>query len=109
MSKDFIKQRNAEINFAKEITRQCDCDALAIVLNNPKIMGHNVMGKERIVKVLLAWMEQANEVSKVCSTHPERDYLIETLDRRLRQIFGDDLAPFNERYPGVAVPKTVKG
>lgn len=50
MNKDFIRVRNMEINAAKEITRQCDADALAIVLNDPEVMGSDVMGKQRIGK-----------------------------------------------------------
>lgn len=48
MGKDFIRVRNMEINAAKEITHQCDADALAIVLNDPDVMGSDVMGKQRI-------------------------------------------------------------
>ena len=62
MNKDFIRVRNMEINAAKEITRQCDADALAIVLNDPEVMGSDVMGKQRIAKILDAWNKQSQEV-----------------------------------------------
>lgn len=107
MGKDFIRVRNMEINAAKEITHQCDADALAIVLNDPDVMGNDVMGKLRIQKILTAWHEQAQEVYGVCSNGPERDYLITTLDRRMSYIFGDDLVPFAERYPQVVQPKPI--
>ena len=108
MNKEFTKQRNAEINAAKDITRQIDCDALALVLNNPDIMGHDVMGKKRLAVVLEAWAEQAFELSKICSKDPERDYIIEVLDNNLRRIFGEDLAPFQDRYPTVVSVRNIR-
>jgi len=108
MNKEFIKQRNAEINAAKEITRQIDCDALALVLNDIGIMGHGVLGKKRITDVLEAWQNQAQELDKVCSNDPERDYIIEVLDNNLRRIFGEDLAPFQDRYPAVVSVRNIR-
>lgn len=107
MGKEFIRVRNMEINAAKEITHQCDADALAIVLNDPDVMGSDTMGRERIAKILDAWHKQAQEVYGVCNNGPERDYLIATLDRRLGYIFGADLVPFRERYPLVVQPKPI--
>ena len=54
MNKDFIRVEYGD-QCSKEITRQCDADALAIVLNDPEVMGSDVMGKQRIAKILDAW------------------------------------------------------
>ena len=74
-------------------------DYMCIALNDPEVMGKNVMGKSRLTKLNAKLTEIANYYETAFTDDVEADYVQEQLDRRLREIFGDDFRPFHERYP----------
>lgn len=74
-------------------------DYVCIALNDPELMGKNVMGKTRLKKLNVKLKEIANYYETAFTDDVEADYIQEQLDRRLREIFGDELKPFKDRYP----------
>lgn len=84
---------------------QIDMDALALCLNDPEVMGpKNTMGAERIARLLEAVHKQSEELVSIANNDPERDYLVARLDRKLKEIMGDQFAPFEVRYEGLVKP-----
>lgn len=74
-------------------------DLLCITLNDPDVMGKDTFGKERLLKLRKAIAEREEIYCNGMNSGPEADYYQEKLDENLRRIFGDDLAPFKDRYP----------
>lgn len=81
-----------------DITAQQFFDFLCLVLNDPDIMGKDVFGEKRLLKI----HEELKKVDKYFSeafvNSQESDYYQEKLDALLRKIFGE-IDPFNVRYP----------
>lgn len=92
-----LRQRCYEV--ACDTTAQQFFDYLCLVLNNPEIMGKDVFGAKRILKVHKAMLELDKQFSEAWVNSQESDYYQEKLDAGLRKIFGDDIATFRQRYP----------
>lgn len=90
------KQKCFEV--ACDTTSQQFFDYMCIVLNDPKVMGKDVFGAERLRKVHDAMRELDKQFSEAWVNSQESDYYQEKLDAALRRIFGE-IVPFNERYP----------
>ena len=84
-------------------------DYVCIALNDPELMGKNVMGKVRLQKLNAKLKEIASYYETAFTDDVEADYIQEQLDRRLREIFGDELMPFEKRYPYFKKIKYNKG
>lgn len=98
----YLERRQEEIDAwmiaQKHTTIQYMVDTFMVVLHDPDIMGKDTFGKERIKKVVKAWMETYNIFHEAMEKTPEADYWQEKLDGKLRDILGDELVPFAERY-----------
>jgi hypothetical protein len=81
-----------------DIATQQFFDYMCIVLNDPKVMGKDVFGAERLKKIHDAMTELDKQFGEAWVNSQESDYYQEKLDALLRQIFGE-IDPFNKRYP----------
>ena len=86
-------------------------DLIQIVLHDPKVMGRDTFGKERMKKIFLALREVEKELGKAWLPSIERDadVMQRDLDALLKEIWGEDLQPFQERYPYIKKPDYSKG
>lgn len=86
-------------------------DLLQIVLHDPKVMGKDVFGKNRIKKIFWAMKEKERELGRAWLPTKEKDADVcqRDLDALLKEIWADELCPFNERYPYVKQPDYTKG
>lgn len=82
----------------KETYIQFMTDTLMVTLNDPKVMGRDVFGEKRIVKIVDAWGEMYDLYHGALEAGPEADYIQEKLDCRLKPIAGKRFLPFAERY-----------
>lgn len=74
-------------------------DYLQIALRDPEVMGKDVLGRKRMEKVFRKTGELADYFCKAFSKDVEADNRQEELDALLREIWGDDLTTFYDRYP----------
>ena len=85
----YLKRKKVEIGVyrqaEKETYIQFMSDMFQIALNDPDVMGKDVLGEARIKCVV----EAAGR----------NDYFQEKLDSRLGRIFKEKLVPFADRYP----------
>ena len=81
-----------------DITSQQFFDYMCIVLNDPKVMGKDVFGEQRIKKIHDAMKELDKQYGEAWLNSQDSDYYQEKLDAALRRIFGK-IDPFNKRYP----------
>ena len=72
------------INKGIRIGIQFNNDIYQILLNSPEVVGKDVFGQKRLVKLHHA---------------AEADVLQNKIDKRLKKIFGDMFMPFPQRYP----------
>ena len=80
-------------------------DMFMVTLNDPDVMGKDVFGKERIVRVIHAVERNFSQFEPALAKTDEADYYQEKLDERLAKILGRDaLVPFPKRYEWIKVP-----
>lgn len=102
-----IKRQQAEIQAYIDAAQDTMCQMMAdcICLAANEQLG---LGKQRLTSLLLRCREILNLYWTACGNAAESDYYREKLDRALGQIFGDDLQPFEERYPSLKQIRTGK-
>ncbi len=80
---------------------QYNNDVYQCLLNDPDVMGKDVFGQKRMLKIHRA-AETMSEEYLPCMwavTDPEADVWQAKLDAKLKKVWGDMLVPFPERYP----------
>lgn len=91
----------ASFETGEEIGMQRMWDYIQIALRSPEVMGKDTIGKSRMKKLYKKTVELADQFRLAFTTDPEADYVQEQLDAALREVWGDDLQTFYERYPQV--------
>ena len=99
----FLKQRDARDRRFFEAGMMMGCqlvhDFVQMALRDQETMGKDIFGRARIQKVFKK-CSQFDDYFHICFTkHVEADKRQEEMDAALREIYGDDLVPFEERYP----------
>lgn len=79
--------------------RQQVMDMLVLVLRDPDIMGKDVFGKDRLLKVNKGIGDYIDKFQKAWEKHDETDYYRAKLDAELAQAFGEGMHDtFLQRY-----------
>lgn len=94
-----LAERQAVLDIGEELGMQKMWDYIQIVLRDPEIMGRDTFGKERINRIFNGLKELADHYHVAFTDDKEADYYQEKLDAALREIHGDELQVFYERYP----------
>lgn len=106
------RQRAAQqtyLDIGEEMGVQKAWDYIQIALRDPEVMGKNTLGIGKIKKLYAKLSEVADHYKTAFSDDKEADYYQEELDGVLREIWGDDLVPFFERYPYIKKQQYAKG
>lgn len=80
-------------------------DLVQLCLRDPKVVGNDAWGRERLKRLLKVLAEYDKEYAPAFQCGNESDVLQEHLDRRLREVAGDDMATFKERYPYIKMQR----
>lgn len=85
-------------------------DIYEAALNDSAVVGKDVFGKGRMMKVRVATSEMVDELrpSMYGVTDPEADVAQERIDSKLKRIWGDDYDERSVRYPYL-VPCSYEG
>jgi hypothetical protein len=90
--------------------RQQILDMMTLVLNDKDIMGKDVFGKDRLVKVVKGIGEYIDKYEKAWQKDDEADYYQKKLDTALAQIYGEGMHDtFFQRYEFAAEYDYTKG
>ena len=110
---DYLAKRESErqrfFEVGEELGIQKAWDYIQIVLRDPEVMGKNAMGVNKLKKVYVKLSEVADHYKTAFSDHKEADYYQEELDGVLREIWGDELVKFKDRYPYIKEISYKKG
>lgn len=114
MGNAFLKQIEEAKKFyyqaGIESGRQQILDMMTLVLRDPEIMGKDIFGKERLLKVVKGIGEKIDEYELAWQRHDETDYKRNQLDRNLAEAYGEKLHDsFLVRYPYAPEYDYVKG
>ena len=106
MAKNDYLKRQADRNKAffdagERVGMQKCWDYVQIALRDQDVMGKDVMGRKRMERVFNRAKDLADYFAIAFSTNVEADKKQEELDALLREIWGDDLSKFCERYPEI--------
>ena len=90
--------------------RQQILDMMSLVLRNPDIMGKDIFGKDRLMKVVKGIGDYIDFYQPAFEKNDETDYYRFKLDDALAEAYGEDLHDsFLERYPHAPKFDYVKG
>ena len=79
--------------------RQQILDMVSLVLRDPEIMGKDIFGKERLLKVVVGVGEYIDKYQPAWEKSDEADYYQNRLDAALAEAYGDSLHDsFHQRY-----------
>lgn len=74
-------------------------DLVQLALRDPEVVGKDVFGKERIKRLYGGLVKKEHDFGGALTGSVDADYLQERLDDNLREIWGDDITVFKDRYP----------
>ena len=89
------------LNVGEQFGIQKMWDYMQIVLRDPNVMGKDTFGPDRLAKIYEGLKAMTDEYHTAFIDHKEADYYQEKLDKQLKEIWGDKLVPFYERYPAL--------
>lgn len=92
-------QRQAVLDIGEEMGMQKMWDYVQMCLRDPDIMGKDTFGRERINRLFKGLAERADRYHVAFTDDKEADYYQEKMDAELREIHGEELKTFYERYP----------
>ena len=91
--------RKAHFEAGVKMGRQQIIDMVSLVLRDPQIMGKDIFGKDRLLKVVVGIDQYINEYDLAWQKHDETDYYRAKLDAALAEAYGEGLHDsFLERY-----------
>ena len=76
-------------------------DYMQIALRDPEIMGKDVFGRKRLEKLFNKSKELADYFHTAFTDDKEADLVQRDMDAALREIWGEDLSEFYDRYPEI--------
>lgn len=92
------QRKRLETDIIRQWESQFCLDMMTIVLADSEVMGKDTFGKERLSRIGQAFNKRYEECIIALGRHAENDYMRENIDRRLRQILGEDAPKWGERY-----------
>lgn len=99
------EERQKFLTVGEETGFQKCFDLVQLCLRDPRVVGNDAWGRERIKRLFEVLVEYDKEFSAAFRCETESDVLQEHLDRRLMEIVGNDLQPFAVRYPYIKMQR----
>lgn len=100
---EFLRKRDerdqAFFDAGERIGLQKMWDFMQIALRDPDVMGKDVFGRKRMEKLFKASKALADRYHLAFTKDKEADARQEEMDALLKEIWGEDLCKFYDRYP----------
>lgn len=98
-------EKQALLTVGEETGFQKCFDFVQLALRDPRVVGSDAWGRERLKRLFEIVAEYDKQYMTAFRCEAESDVMQDHLDRRLREIAGDDLQPFPVRYPYIKMQK----
>lgn len=96
------RQRDqAFLDAGERIGIQKMLDYIQIALRDPEVVGKDVFGRQRLEKLFNKSKGLADYFHTAFTDDVEADRVQRDMDAALREIWGEDLSPFYDRYPEI--------
>lgn len=94
-------KRKKELGYeiVSDWTAQLCLDTIAMVLNDPAVMGRDVFGVKRLMRICEAFNKQYAINKQALQKCDEAEYRRVKIDQVQADIFGSDYLHWHERYP----------
>ena len=93
-----------------ESGRQQILDMMTLVLRDPSIMGKDIFGKDRLLKIVKGIGDKIDDYELAWKKDDETDHVRDKLDKNLAEAYGEELQDsFLVRYPYAPEYDYVKG
>lgn len=89
----------------RDTYRQFMIDIFSVTLNDPDVMGKDVLGEKRMFNLLVNVSRNYDRYHEALEKSPLADVAQEKLDVKLKKIFKNKFEPFPVRYPWILKPK----
>lgn len=100
---EFLRKRNerdqAFLDAGERMGMQKMWDYMQLCLRDPEIMGKDVFGRKRMERLFQRCKELADYFHEAFTFGKEADKRQEEMDGALREIWGENLQGFYDRYP----------
>lgn len=80
-------------------TAQLCLDTLAMVLNDPEVMGRDTFGAKRLMRICEAFNKKYEITKLALRSSDDADYIRAKIDQKQARIFGPEYLHWQERYP----------
>lgn len=93
-------QRKRELGYEiiSDWTAQLCLDTMAVVLNDPEVMGRDTFGAKRLMRICEAFNKRYELYRKALLKDDEAEYWRVKIDRAQAAIFGPEYLHWHERY-----------
>lgn len=102
---DYLEKRRARdrefFNAGMDTGIQLAHDFIQMALHEPQVMGKDTIGKSRFEKVFQKCAEYDDYYHLCFTGHIDADKRQEEMDAVLKEIYGEELVPFQQRYPHI--------
>lgn len=99
-AKRLAAEKNGYFQAGLESGRQQILDMMSLALRDPSIMGKDIFGKERLMKVVKGIGDLLDKYELAWQKHDETDHVQKQLDENLADAYGEELHDsFHIRYP----------
>ena len=98
-------EKQACLTIGEETGFQKCFDLVQLCLRDPRVVGSDAWGRERLGRLFEVLAEYDKEYTAAFQCGPESDVMQDHLDRQLREVAGDKLQPFSVRYPYIKMQK----
>lgn len=79
-------------------------DLIQLALRDPEFMGKDTFGKKRMKKLYNALVKYERMFGRAWLLEVDSDVLQEKLDVNLKEVWGDEIVVFRDRYPFLKQP-----
>ena len=98
-AQELERRRDLGFEIVSSWTAQLALDTMAIVLNDPKVMGSHALGAARLQRVCEAFNKLWPTNLQALEKRDDADYIRAKIDQAQAAIFGPDYLHWHERYP----------
>lgn len=96
---ELTRKRALGYEIVSDWTAQLCLDTLAMVLNDPDVMGRDAFGAKRLMRICEAFNEKYAVTKLALRDHEDSDYIRAKIDQAQAKIFGPDYLHWQDRYP----------